>query len=104
MKIVARCTIGVCTVIISNLFAGAQDWFTLLDYDSPNLIYPLDCKFNRQMSQHYKEIPWIEFWKYNSCHDKNTYDEDNTFLIHLNGDTSNFNDYLIEKYIQLTLE
>ena len=86
------------------IFLGAQDWLTLVSFDNPNLVYPLDCKFNRQMSQHYKEIPWIEFWKYNSCHDKNTYDEDNTFLIHLNGDTSNFNDYLIEKYIQLTLE
>ena len=88
---------------ISNLSTGAQDCFTLLDYDSQNLIYPLDCKFNRQMSQHYKEIPWIEFWKYNSCHDKNTNDEDKIFFIHLNGDTSNFNDFLIKKYIALFL-
>ena len=56
------------------------------------------------MSQKYKEIPWIEFWKYNSCHDKNTNDEDKIFFIHLNGDISNFYDYLIKKYIELTLE
>ena len=79
------------------VFTGAQDWYTMVNFDSPNLIYPLDCKFNRQMSKYNDE--------YSACHNKNTYDKDNTFIIHLNGNHQwkNFNDYLIESYITTKL-
>ena len=78
-------------------FPGAQDWYSMVNFDSPNLIYPLDCKFNRQMSKYNDE--------YSACHNKNTYDKDNTFIIHLNGNHQwkNFNDYLIESYIMTKL-
>ena len=78
-------------------FTGAQDWYSMVNFDSPNLIYPLDCKFNRQMSKYNDE--------YSACHNKNTYDKDNTFIIHLNGNHQwkNFNDYLIESYIMTKL-
>ena len=85
------------------IFSGAQDWLTLVSFDNPNLVYPLDCKFNRQMNLYEIEIPWIEdVWKYNSCHEKKTYDSDNTFIVHLNGNSEyfTFNDYLADSYLQ----
>merc|ERR1711976_1109535 len=53
----------------TNSSLGAQDWFTLLSFDVPDIIYPLDCKFNRQLSTNYKKDPWTEiFSNYYSCH------------------------------------
>ena len=88
--------------LISKI-TGAQDWLTLVSFDNPNLVYPLDCKFNRQMNLYEIEIPWLkEVWKYNSCHEKKSYDTDNTFIVHLNGNSEyfNFNDYLANSYLQ----
>ena len=85
------------------IFLGAQDWLTLVSFDNPSLVYPLDCKFNRQMNLYEIDIPWLEdVWKYNSCHEKKTYDSDNTFIVHLNGNSEYFtyNDYLADSYLQ----
>ena len=72
-----------------------------MSFNSPDLIYPLDCKFNRQLNEDYNQNPWTDkFWKYHSCHGKKSYNLDNTFIVHLNGNSTNFNNYLIESYIQ----
>ena len=81
-------------------FLGAQDWFTLISFDNPDLIYNLDCKFNRQLRMDYEYGPITDYKQvypyYRNCHNKSSLDADNTFLVHLNGNVSNFGDYKIQ--------
>ena len=77
-------------------FSGAQDWFTLLSFDQPELIYPLDCKFNRQINLDYAQSPWLDsFYNYHQCHNKTSFENDNAAIVHLNGNSTNFGDYKI---------
>ena len=80
---------------------GAQDWFTLISFDAPELIYHLDCKFNRQLSPWTNNDPFknqFKFQKYNLCHNNMSYTSDNTFIVHLNnGNSTNFADYLMKQ-------
>ena len=85
--------------------SGAQDWFTLLSFDVPDMIYPLDCKFNRQLSTNYKKAPWTEiFSSYYSCHGRDSFDPENTFIAHLNGENTNLANALMEPYLEASLE
>lgn len=79
-----------------NTFLGAQDWFTLLSFDHPELVYPLDCKFNRQLNMDHNQEIWSDiFWKYHQCHNKTTFDNENAAIVHLNGNNTNFGDYQV---------
>ena len=78
------------------LIPGAQDWFTMLSFDQPDLVYPLDCKFNRQLNMDHNLSPWYNiFWKYHQCHNKTSFDNDNAAIVHLNGNNTNFGDYQV---------
>ena len=89
---------GDASLILLFFVLGGQDWLTLVSFAQPELVYPLDCKFNRQLNQDYNQDPWKSiFWSYHQCHNKTTFDPDNTKIVHLNGGSTNFADYLIEK-------
>ncbi len=43
---------------------GDQDWLTLFGAAAPDLVYPLSCLFNRQLSTEYDEGIWMDIFKY----------------------------------------
>ena len=44
-------------------FIGDQDWLTLFGMAAPNLVYPLSCMFNRQISEEYNSGIWEHIFK-----------------------------------------
>jgi hypothetical protein len=75
-----------------------------VNFDAPNLLYHLHCKFNRQLSLDYNVGPWKDdkFWMYHKCPltQLNTdvhfdvFDDTNTLIIHSNGNDTSFNGYI----------
>ncbi len=68
-----------------------------MSFSHSELIYPLDCKFNRQLDLNYDVKPWKEiFPSYHNCHGSMKHDPENSFIIHLNGNSTSFADFKIQ--------
>ncbi len=87
-------------VIVNCFTSGAQDWYTLISFENPDLVYILPCKFNRQMNLDYEKPPWLEtFWSYHHCPSSerpemyNVFDKSNAAIIQTNGQDLTFDDY-----------
>ena len=76
---------------------GAQDWFSLINFEDPDLVYNLHCKFNRQMNNEGDLFRPDIFKTFHSCDGRQDFDKDNAMIIHLNGPWTSFGDYRIEK-------
>ena len=80
-------------------FVGAQDWFSLVKFEDPDLMYDLHCKFNRQMNNDEFEIFNTDN-TFHTCDGRQDFDSDNALIVHLNGRWTSFGDYRIEKRFQ----
>ena len=78
------------------IFSGAQDWFSLISFEDPELVYDLHCKFNRQMNNEGDFMTEV-YKTFHSCDGRQDFDKDNSMIIHLNGPWTSFGDYRIEK-------
>ena len=76
---------------------GAQDWFSLINFEDPDLVYNLHCKFNRQMNNEGDLFRPDIFKTFHSCDGRQDFDKDIAMIIHLNGPWTSFGDYRIEK-------
>jgi hypothetical protein len=43
---------------------GEQDWLTLVQFESPELVHLLSCRYNRQLGRDYEMGPWLEMFPY----------------------------------------
>ena len=41
-------------------FIGDQDWWNLVVWDSPEMLFPLHCSFNFQTTEQFNTGPWKE--------------------------------------------
>ena len=86
------------------MISGAQDWFSLVNFEDPQLIYNLHCKFNRQMNMDGSRDNLVLgggiFDKFHSCDGRLEFDKDNALIVHVNGPWTNFGDYQIEKQFE----
>merc|ERR1719507_2951507 len=65
-----------------SLLTGDQDWWTMLSWKFPHLIYTLPCRFNKQTSLQYLRQPWEDiFDSYHSCQST----KNQTMVFHRNG-------------------
>ena len=73
----------------------------MVNFEDPNLIYDLHCKFNRQMNidGSLDSLPWggEVFYGFHSCDGRREFDENNTLIVHVNGPWTSFGDYQIER-------
>ena len=72
---------------LTSTHLGEQDWLTLVGWETPELIYPLDCVFNRQLGEDFLTPPWDKiFYFFHDC-DTESPDEP-AFVVHGNSDSN----------------
>ena len=72
---------------LTGTHLGEQDWLTLVAWDSPQLVYPLNCLFNRQKGKDFLQEPWTEiFYMFHNCEGDS--DGKGAFLVHGNSDSN----------------
>ena len=82
MKQVARISHEDSTQVRNSL----QDWLTLLQFERPDLVYVLPCRYNRQLGRDYQTGPWVEMFPlFHECgEDKGLA----PFIVHGNSDSN----------------
>ena len=63
-----------------------QDWLTLLQFERPDLVHVLPCRYNRQLGRDYQTGPWVEMFPlFHECgEDKGLA----PFIVHGNSDSN----------------
>ena len=71
---------------LTSTHLGEQDWLTLVGWEAPQLIHPLNCLYNRQLGRDYETGPWKKMFA--AYHDCEEVLGEEPYIVHGNSDSN----------------